>query len=187
MTQTDNHHTIQDLLDFWFSPRLSKHWFASTPALDTEIRTRYETLWQRAMAGELDDWAASPEGALALTIVLDQLPLNMFRGQAQAFSSEQQAVTVAKQAVARGDDQRLPNDRVFFLYLPLMHSENLADQDQSVALFERAGLVNNLRFAEHHHGLIRRFGRFPHRNALLGRASTAEEIAYLDSPEAFTG
>jgi uncharacterized protein (DUF924 family) len=180
-------HDIQDVLDYWFSPRISQRWFASTPALDDEIRTRYAALWQRAAAGELDAWAETPKGALALAIVLDQLPLNMYRGQPTAFASEQKAVAVARQAIARGDDQRLPGEQVLFLYMPLMHSENLADQDQSVALFERAGLANNLRFAEHHRGLIRRFGRFPHRNAILGRDSTPEEIAYLGSPEAFKG
>lgn len=180
-------HDIQDLLDFWFSPRIGKHWFASTPALDDEIRQRYETLLQRAASGELDGWTASPEGALALVIVLDQLPLNMYRGQPAAFSTEQKAVAVARQAVTRGDDQRLPRERLLFLYLPFMHSEHLADQDQSVALFQRAGLSENLRFAEHHRGIVRRFGRFPHRNAILGRASSPEELAYLASPEAFKG
>jgi len=180
-------HDIHEVLDYWFSSRISKRWFASTPALDDEIRARYEALWRRAAAGELDDWAATPEGALALAIVLDQLPLNMYRGKPAAFASEQKAVALARQAVARGDDQRLPRDRVLFLYMPLMHSENLTDQDESVALFQRAGLADNLRFAEHHRGLIRRFGRFPHRNAILGRDSTPEEIAYLASPEAFKG
>jgi uncharacterized protein (DUF924 family) len=178
---------IQDVLDYWFSPRLSRHWFASTPALDDEIRLRYEALWQRAASGELDAWSDTPDGALALAIVLDQLPLNMYRGLPLAFSTEQLAVAVARQAVARGDDQRLPRDRVMFLYMPLMHSENLADQDQSVALFQRAGLTENLRFAEHHRGIVRRFGRFPHRNAILGRESTAAERVYLASPEAFKG
>ena len=184
MTQAQD---IQNLLDYWYSPRLAKHWFASTPALDDEIRQRYEGLWQRAANGELDVWNDTPDGALALVIVLDQLPLNMFRGKPQAFATEQRAVAVARQAVARGDDQRLPRERLQFLYMPLMHSENLADQDQSVALFERAGLSENLRFAEHHRNIVRRFGRFPHRNAILGRASTAEELAWLASPEAFKG
>ncbi len=180
-------HDIRQLLDFWFSARIGKHWFASTPALDDEIREKYESLWRHAAAGELAAWAETPEGALALTIVLDQLPLNMFRGKPESFSTEQQAVAVARQAIARGDDQRIPRDQVMFLYMPLMHSENLADQDQSVALFERAGLAANLRFAEHHRGIVRRFGRFPHRNAILGRISTPEELAYLASSEAFKG
>ena len=124
MTQA---HDIQDVLEYWYSPRLSKHWFASTPALDDEIRQRYEALWQRANNGELDAWSDTPDGALALAIVLDQLPLNMYRGKPTAFATEQRAVTVARQAIARGDDQRLPRERVQFLYMPLMHSENLAE------------------------------------------------------------
>ncbi len=177
----------QEVLNYWFSPMVSKHWFASTPALDTEIRERFETLWRLAAAGELDHWAETPAGTLALAIVLDQLPLNMFRGKPEAFSSERRAIELAQRAVARSDDQHLPPDRVLFLYLPLMHSENPADQDQSVMLFQRAGLAANLRFAEHHRGIVRRFGRFPHRNAILGRDSTPEELAYLASPEAFKG
>jgi uncharacterized protein (DUF924 family) len=175
------------LLDYWYSPRISKHWFASTPALDEEIRQRYEALWRRAAAGELDGWASSPEGALALAIVLDQLPLNMYRGKPMAFATEQNAVAVAKQAVAQGLDQLLPNDRRVFLYMPLMHSENLDDQNQSVTLFQQNGLAANLPFAEHHRGIVRRFGRFPHRNAILNRESTPDEIAYLASSEAFKG
>ncbi len=180
-------HAIHDVLEYWYSPRISQCWFASTPVLDDEIRARFEALWRGAAAGELDAWSETPEGALALAIVLDQLPLNMFRGKPAAFATEQRAVEVARQAIARGDDQHLPRDRVLFLYMPLMHSENLADQDQSVALFQSAGLVSNLRFAEHHRGIVRRFGRFPHRNVILGRVSTAEERAYLASPEAFKG
>ena len=178
---------FRELLDFWYSARISQRWFASTPALDDEIRERYEGLWQRAASGALDGWAENPEGALALAIVLDQLPLNMYRGQPAAFSTEQKAVAVARQAVARGYDQRLPGDRVLFLYMPLMHSEHLDDQDLSVRLFREAGLEHNLRFAEHHRGLVRRFGRFPHRNAILGRESTPEELDYLASDEAFKG
>ncbi len=175
----------RELLDFWYSERVSPHWFASTPALDQEIRERYEGLWQRALAGKLDDWRESVEGALALAIVLDQLPLNMYRGQARAFASESMAVTVAKAAIARGHDRELGPGRALFLYMPLMHSENLADQDQSVELFRTAGL--DTRYPEHHRDIVRRFGRFPHRNALLGRASSQAELAYLATPEAFKG
>lgn len=184
MAQANDFHEI---LDFWFSARISKHWFSSTPALDDEIRVRYEGLWKRAVSGDLDGWADTPEGTLALAIVLDQLPLNMYRGKPAAFSSEQKAVTVAKQAVASGYDKLVPSDWVLFLYLPLMHSENLDDQGQSVSLFREARLEANLYFAEHHRGIVRRFGRFPHRNAILGRESTPEELVYLASDGAFKG
>ena len=184
MAQTDDPH---DILEFWYSARISPHWFSSTPALDDEIRARYEGLWRRAASGELDAWSDTPEGALALAIVLDQLPLNMYRGEPASFATEQKAVAVAKLAVARGYDKRLPSDRVAFLYMPLMHSENLDDQDLSVNLFRAAGLAANLHFAEHHRGIVRRFGRFPHRNAILGRENTPEELEYLASAWAFKG
>ncbi|MBU0656946.1 MAG: DUF924 domain-containing protein [Gammaproteobacteria bacterium] len=179
--------TPADILHYWFSPPMSEHWFSSTPEIDTDIRSRYAGLWLQAAQGECDHWQETAEGCLALCIVLDQFPLNMFRGEVQSFSTEQQAVATAKHAVANRLDQQLPPERKAFLYMPLMHSENMADQDESVRLFEAAGLDGNARFARHHRELIRRFGRFPHRNAILGRESTLEESAYLNSKQAFTG
>lgn len=178
-------HDDRKLLDDWFSEAMRPCWFASTPELDRSLRERYEALWQRARAGELNAWADSPEGALALVIVLDQLPLNMFRGRPESFSTEQQAAAIARQAIAAGHDRRLPADQRMFLFMPFMHSENLADQDRAVALFGAAGLPT--RWAEHHREIVRRFGRFPHRNAILGRTSSPEELDYLASPEAFKG
>jgi uncharacterized protein (DUF924 family) len=175
----------QAILDFWYSPRISTQWFSSTPALDAEIRTCFEGLWQRAAAGELDAWAESPAGALALIIVLDQFPLNMYRGEATSFATEQKAVAVAKQAVAQGFHSEMPADRRLFMFLPLMHSENLDDQSLSVKLFREAGM--DIRWPEHHRSIILRFGRFPHRNASLGRVSTPEELEYLASDAAFKG
>lgn len=179
--------TPNDILDFWYTPPMPERWFASTPAIDADIHERFGTLWEQAAAGGLDAWRETPEGCLALCIVLDQFPLNMFRGEARSFSTEQQAVAVTKYAVARGFEQSLPQERRTFLYMPLMHSEHLADQDESVRLFEAAGLDANVRFARHHREIVRRFERFPHRNAALGRESTADELAYLASKEAFTG
>lgn len=179
--------TPQNILDFWYAEEMQSRWFASTPALDAEILDKFGALWRSAAAGELDNWKETPAGCLALAIVLDQLPLNMFRGMAESFSTEQQAVETAKQAIRMGFDLRLPVERRAFLYMPLMHSESLADQELSVGLFEAAGLESNLRFARHHRELIRKFGRFPHRNRILGRQSTPEEIAYLSSREAFLG
>ena len=179
--------TPVDILDFWYEPPMSEHWFTSTPAIDAAILVRYQALWEKAGAGELAAWQESADGCLALCIVLDQFPLNMFRGQARSFSTEQQAVAVTKHAVAQGLDALLPTDRQAFLYMPLMHSEHLADQDESVRLFDASGLQGNAHFARHHRELVRRFGRFPHRNAVLGRVSTADELAYLNSKEAFTG
>lgn len=179
--------TPDDILDFWFSPDMKTRWFSSTAELDRRIRERFEGLWRKAVEGQLDDWKATPEGCLALVIVLDQLPLNMFRGQALSFSSEQQAIQATRYALEQGYHQHIPAERLGFLFMPLMHSENLADQDLSLQLFEEAGLESNLYWARHHRELIRRFGRFPHRNAILGRASSPEEIDYLGSKEAFKG
>lgn len=176
-----------DIIQFWYHPPMSQHWFNSNAAIDTEIRQRFSAIWEQAQTGQLKAWENHAEGCLALCIVLDQFPLNMFRGQAKSFSTEQQAVIVCKQAVVQGFDQQLPQQQLAFLYMPLMHSENLADQDESVRLFTAAGLNANTRFAQHHREIIRRFGRFPHRNAILGRSSTAEEISYLNSKAAFTG
>lgn len=179
--------TPTDILDFWYTPPMREHWFSSTPAIDADIRNRYQALWQQASQGELDHWQATPEGCLALCIILDQFPLNMFRNEVKSFATEQQAVAVSKHAIAQGLDGLLPQEQRAFLYMPLMHSENLADQDISVAMFDSAGLAGNARFAHHHREIVRRFGRFPHRNAILGRESTPEEMAYLNSREAFTG
>lgn len=175
------------VLGFWFAEEMKKAWFRSTPGIDTAIQDRFEDAWKIAAQGGLDDWAESPAGALALVIVLDQLPLNIFRGQAASFSTEARAIAVSKAAIARGFDRQLEGERLAFLYMPLMHSEQLPDQDLSVSLFEAAGLESNLRFARHHRDLIRRFGRFPHRNAILGRDSTPEELEYLASEQAFLG
>jgi uncharacterized protein (DUF924 family) len=179
--------TPQDLLDFWFAPDHEKLWFRATPDFDRQIRQRFESAWLAAQAGQLNDWEGTPQGALALVILLDQLPLNMFRGQPQGFATESMARIVARHAIERQFDERLPDKGKAFLYMPFMHSEDLVDQERSVALFRTAGLSENLKFAFHHRDIIRRFGRFPHRNAILGRSSSAEEKAWLESKEAFRG
>ena len=175
------------IIDFWFSDRVKSQWFASTPALDQEIKDRYKVLWETAAQQGLDDWCLTPLGSLALVIVLDQFPLNMFRHQPLSFSTEQQAVAVARQAVNNQQDQQIEQDKLAFLYMPFMHSEQLDDQDQAVALYRAAGLTHNLRFAEHHRAIIQQYGRFPHRNAILSRDSSEQELAYLASDNAFTG
>lgn len=173
------------LLEFWFAPGMEKRWFRSTPALDAEITERFADIWRVGRDGGLTSWEADRHGALALTILLDQLPLNMFRQRPESFSTEQAARQVAERAMARGFDRALDGARRQFFYLPFMHSESLADQERSVALFAAAGLADNLRFARHHRDIIARFGRFPHRNAILGRHSTDEERAWLASPQGF--
>lgn len=176
-----------DIIDYWYSERLQKQWFAATPELDNEIKESYEPLWQQAAKGELDQWIDSAEGCLALVIILDQFPLNMFRGQAKSFQTEAKSIEVTKIALEKGFDLELDKDKLSFLLMPLMHSEKLEDQDLSVKFIKVHDLNNSLKFAEHHRGLIQKFGRFPHRNAILGRESSQAEKDYLNSKEAFTG
>ncbi len=183
--------TANDIISFWFSAEIQPLWFNSTPEFDNEIKRRFENLWQQVQqdnqADMLTEWSQTPQGVLALCILLDQLPLNMFRGEPSSFQTESLAITVAKQGIMNGFDQQIPHEQLMFLYMPLMHSETLKDQNQSVALFNKAGLTHNIRFAQHHQSLIKRFGRFPHRNAILGRTSTPDEMDYLNSKEAFKG
>jgi uncharacterized protein (DUF924 family) len=120
--------TPKSIIEYWYSERIKTQWFASTPELDSEIRAKYELLWQQAAEGALDVWLESASGCLALIIVLDQFPLNMFRGQAKSFSTEQQSIEVAKTAIRQKLDLQLDKDKLSFLYMPLMHSEQLEDQ-----------------------------------------------------------
>jgi len=184
---TFNHIAWSDPVGFWFSEGARPLWFRSTPEFDEIIRKRFGGVWEAARRGELDHWAETPEGALALVIVLDQFPLNMFRGEAASFSTEAQARAIADRVIQAGWDRQVDDAARAFLYLPFMHSESLVDQDRAVELYRAAGLADSLRWAEHHREIILRFGRFPHRNAVLGRESTAEEILWLASKEAFRG
>jgi uncharacterized protein (DUF924 family) len=179
--------SYQTVLEFWFSDRARARWFNSTKVFDTEIRDRFLETYTAASKEELFSWEDSPEGALALVILLDQLPLNIFRNQPESFATEALSREVAERAIAKGHDRSLSDEQKSFLYMPYMHSEEMEDQDKSVALFEGAGLMNNLKWAQHHRGIVERFGRFPHRNAILQRTSTPEEIEYLASKEAFNG
>jgi uncharacterized protein (DUF924 family) len=171
--------TPADVLTFWRQAGYDR-WYGKDDAFDAEVRHRFFELWRVAAAGKMSSWEASDDGALALTIVLDQFPRNMFRGEAQAFSSDAAALAVAQRALARGADARLDPELLQFLYLPFMHSEQLADQLRCVELFSKTGDGENLKYAEQHADIIRRFGRFPHRNRILGRSTTPEEQAYLD-------
>ncbi|WP_455374842.1 DUF924 family protein [Kaarinaea lacus] len=179
--------TPEDIIKFWFEEIDRKIWFNSTPEFDDHLRDRFEQVYLAALNNELKDWENSPVGCLALVIVLDQFPLNMYRGKAESFSGEIKSRSVAQWAIEKHFDEQLNSDQKAFLYMPFMHSENPEDQDLSVSLYEKAGLENNLRFARHHRDIVRKYGRFPHRNKILGRKSTQAEIAYLDSDEAFRG
>lgn len=176
-----------DILSLWYSERVKPLWFNSTPEFDDELREKYSALVDDALADRLSSWRDTPEGALALVILLDQFPLNMYRGKPQGFMGEAKSREIAGFAIEQGFDQELSEEQKIFLYMPFMHSEDLSDQDRAITLFAEAGLADNLKWAGHHRELIRKFGRFPHRNAILGRDSTEEEVAYLDSDEAFHG
>jgi uncharacterized protein (DUF924 family) len=165
---------------FWLGAG-PKRWFEKDAAFDAEIRPRFEATYAAAAAGQLTDWERTAETCLALLIVLDQFPRNMFRNSAQAFATDSMALGIAKAAIARGFDRATPMPGRQFFYLPLEHSEDLADQEQCVALFRALGDAELQKWADLHLDIIRRFGRFPHRNALLGRVTTAEEQAFLDA------
>lgn len=184
----------QAVLDFWFGApgstdygRPRQCWFEKNPAFDADIRSRFLAVVEDAAAGRLASWAARADSLLALIVVLDQFPRNLFRNDPRAFAGDAAALAHAGEMLERGfDAQLLPVQRVF-AYLPFEHSENMAMQDRSVALFsalarDNAGFDSFLDYAERHREVIRRFGRFPHRNALFGRVSTREEIEYLGQP-----
>ena len=179
--------TFADVVDYWYQPEVKKRWFNSTPAFDSELKNRFLNYYATAVTGELDHWQNHALGSLALVILFDQIPLNIFRGGKKSFATEARSREVARHAINSGQDKQLTKEQLVFLYMPFMHSENLADQDYSVELFSAAGLEENLRFARHHRGIIERFGRFPHRNKILGRESTEDEKEYLASKEAFHG
>ncbi|MEJ1935902.1 DUF924 family protein, partial [Nostoc sp. NIES-2111] len=183
----------QDILHFWFGhpdePNYGKQksfWFIKNPEVDEELKTRFLKDYQQAAAGDLDDWLNSPATCLALIILLDQLPRNIFRGTPAAFATDLKALAAAQHAIIQGyDRQFLPVQRWFF-YLPFEHSENLAHQQQSVKLFQELShdpeSASTITYALQHLEIIERFGRFPHRNRILGRVSTPEEEEFLKQP-----
>lgn len=168
------------LLAFWFAPAHKEKWFARDEAFDAELRRRFGALHEAAARGELEAWKKTPRGCLALIILLDQLTRNFQRGSPRSYVNDAAALALAKEAVARGHDAALDESERAFLYMPFEHSEKLADQERGVELI--AGLAADPgwhKFAVMHRDIIARFGRFPHRNAILGRESTAEELAFL--------
>ncbi len=167
-----------DVLKFWFG-RDRKAWFEKNPAFDEDIRARFLPHYELGAAGMLGAWKEAPGSCLALVVLLDQFPRNMFRDSARAFAADPLARDAARTILDRGWDQAMTPDERMFAYLPFEHSEALQDQELSLKLFEGNG---NFEWARKHWEIIRRFGRFPHRNAALGRASTSEEIEFLRQP-----
>ncbi len=182
-----------EILEFWFGkpdeadygkPR--KVWFTKNPEFDQDVRSRFLNDYQQAAAGKLDDWKASPLSCLALIILLDQFPRNMFRGQPQTFATDPQALAYAQHTVAQGFDKELLPIQRCFVYLPFEHSENLAHQRQAIELFstlkDYPECASGVDYAHRHFKVIERFGRFPHRNEILGRETTPEEAEFLKQP-----
>lgn len=163
-----------------------ERWFSKNEAFDETIRARYLPLVERATRGELDGWSEEREGALALLLLLDQFPRNLFRGQARAFATDAKALEIARSAVAAGFDMAYDKPLRTFFYLPWMHSETLEDQRRCLELSKNAG-IDTQRSAREHFEIIERFGRFPHRNPALGRRTTPEEAAFLARPDVFKG
>ena len=179
---------VDEILKFWFGdgsdPEQQRRWFGQDAAFDEACRAGFLADHERAAAGELDNWKEAPAGALALILLLDQFPRNMFRGAPRAFATDPKALATAKKATERGFDLALPPARRPFVYLPFQHSEDLDDQHESVRLFrklaaEHPAMAGYVEYAEHHLETVRRFGRFPHRNAVLGRPSTPKEAEFI--------
>lgn len=175
------HIEYRALTAFWFSDAARPRWFESDAAFDARVAARFGPFLTEAAAGRLATWEATPEGALALVLVLDQAPRNMFRGDPRAFATDSLARAVALRALERGFDKALTMEQRHFLYLPFMHSEDMKDQERCVELVATLDRPDILAHAQAHRDIVARFGRFPHRNAALARASTAEEAAFLEA------
>lgn len=183
-----------EVLDFWFAPpghaehnKTRAVWFKKNLAFDAEIRTRFASLIERGLRGDLAPWRTTPDGAVAEIIVLDQFTRNSFRDTPHAFAGDARALEAAKTLVASGADRALPGVRRQFVYLPFEHAEDLAMQNESMRLFtqlanEEPALADLPKWADQHRAIVARFNRFPHRNAILDRASTPEEEAFLKEP-----
>jgi len=173
---------VTSVLDFWFTEIPNELWFAKNPDFDQKIKDCFGDLYTQAKLGKLDHWADTPEGIVALILVLDQFPRNMFRNDAQSYETDGKALALTKLAFEKGYDKLLKNpSHKYFLQMPLMHSETLEDQELSVKLFKVNAKASP--WAIHHRDIIKQFGRFPHRNEILGRTSTPEEKEFLNDPE----
>jgi len=177
--QTPDIHVV---LDFWFKELEPADWWRKSSALDALIGKRFGSLHAQAVACELWHWRTTPHGRLAEIIVLDQFSRNIYRGTPAAFAADGMALVLAQQAVADFADHALQVDEKRFLYLPWMHSESLAVHEQALRLFAQRGLEDSLEAEHQHRDILLRFGRYPHRNAILGRASSAQELAFLQEP-----
>lgn len=184
--------TLDDVLEFWFGKpgdpgygEARESWFKSTPEIDAETVERFGALYEEAAAGKLDDAMDTPGGCLALVLVMDQLPRNMFRGSAKAFATDAKALAVSKHAITNGLDADMSENEKVFLYMPFQHSEERGDHVQSIELFATLEGEETLKFAHAHKAVIDQYGRYPHRNQILGRDSTPEELDYLKDADSW--
>ncbi|NND65572.1 MAG: DUF924 domain-containing protein [Gammaproteobacteria bacterium] len=174
--------SFNDIIQFWFDDLAPSQWWATDPELDQQITKRFSDLHAQAIAGELSARRSTAEGRLAEIIVLDQFSRNIYRNDARAFANDEQALQLSRAAIEAGDDQKLEPTQRAFLFLPFMHSESAKVHEQAVKLYDQPGLENNLEFEHKHKVIIDRFGRYPHRNEVLGRQSTPEELEFLKQP-----
>lgn len=173
---------MQTIINFWFKEIDQKKWWVKDLPFDQEIQTRFGSIHKAALNNELSSWRVSPLGRLAEVIVLDQFSRNIYRGLPESFASDPLALKLAQEAVAKGADKELEQIQRLFLYMPYMHSESIEVHDQAIKLFEGLGLESNLKFEHAHRNIILKYGRYPHRNEILGRESTPEEIEFLSKP-----
>ncbi|WP_173934412.1 DUF924 family protein [Chelativorans sp. Marseille-P2723] len=176
---------IDDVLSFWFEEVGKEGWFSGGPDLDEAIRRRFGALHEEMSSNLASEAIDDPRGTLAAVILFDQFPRNMYRGTAKAFSTDDLAIRIAREAIERKFDEGMTPEQKQFLYMPFQHSEISADQENAVMLFKSLGNEEGLRYAIEHRDIIERFGRFPHRNKALGRESTQEELAFLEEHEGF--
>jgi uncharacterized protein (DUF924 family) len=170
--------TPDEVVSFWREAG-PERWFARDEALDEACRERFGLTYEAAARGDLNEWELTPEGALAVVLLLDQFPRNMFRGTRRVYATDPAALMTADRAIEKGYDQKVDPALRQFFYLPFMHAEDLAHQERSVALNEALGDPESVKWAHHHRDIVARFGRFPHRNGILGRETTEEEASFL--------
>ena len=174
--------TPDEVVSFWRSAG-QKRWFSKDEAFDQTCRDRFALTYEAAARGDLNEWELTPEGALALVLLLDQFPRNMFRGTKAAYRTDPAALMAADRALERGYDQNVDPELRRFFYLPFTHAEDRRHQERSVALSEALGDEEVIKWARHHRDIVARFGRFPHRNEILGRETTPEEARFLEESE----
>lgn len=177
-----NDETAQAVLDFWFDDQTKSYWFAKSDEFDGLIQAKFGEVLVQASRGKLDHWQATPQGTVALIIVLDQFSRNVYRDTPDAFAQDDKALTIARHLVASPDFGQLNEAERHFALMPYMHSESRAVHEEAAALFERYTNAEVLDFEHQHKAIIDRFGRYPHRNAILGRTSSEAELAFLDEP-----